>query len=73
MCKVTINESLNPSFVLYNLVFGNNSLKTVDASSLHACMEVYGVPMPEKSIEKKLMGWYRVGLLRERDGSYAVA
>lgn len=73
MCRVLVSKKLNPSFVLYNVVFGSNTLKRIDAPSLQACMGVYGVEMSESEIQDKISTWHRSGLLRLRNGKYVVA
>lgn len=73
MCKVTVDGSTNPNFVLYNLVFSNNRIGKISSDNLYGVMKDYGIDMPEPEIRRKLSEWYMRGLLNTRCGDYVVA
>ena len=72
MCKVVMDKTLNPGFVLYNAVFGTNPLPRVNAADLKACMDVYGIDLSEKQIQGYLDEWYSCGMLTMRRDEYYV-
>ena len=73
MCRIEVDQKLNPYFVLYNLVFGKKKSECVDTDELLENLDNLNTPMNREAVQEQIAQWYEIGLLQSREQRYFVA
>lgn len=71
--RIRVDDTTNPKFVLYNIVFGNDEIPSVNTANVCKRLHELGVKLEKSAVEECLHEWYMAGMLRLRNGNYFVA
>ena len=73
MARFPVDETTNPKFVAFNLVFSEgNNLEKITPECIFERLRELGQELPMQQIEVLLHEWYDRGLLTTRGGEYAI-
>lgn len=72
MSALMTDMKVDPTFVVYNIVFGTRDLPYVSQGIVLRELAQVGVSMPLETVDTKLRSWTAEGKLRKRNGVYYV-